>query len=88
MTHYLQVNLPIVMGMGDNKGLGDPGVKGVLLKFAYPRRDSRGMSCKRAVSFWLCHPQGVSDHSNSGLQKVMLVALNPEDPSHFGKHLL
>ena len=36
MTHYLQVDLLIIMGMGDSKGLGDPSMKGVLLKLAYP----------------------------------------------------
>ena len=44
MTHYLQVDLLIVMGMGDSKGLGDPGMEGVLLKLAHPRRDIHDMS--------------------------------------------
>ena len=76
------------MGMGDSKGLGDPGVEGVLLKLAHPCRDTRGTSHKRASFHRLLHPQGIDDHLDNGLQKVMLVTLGPEDLSHFGKLLL
>jgi len=67
MTRYLQVDLLIVMGMGDSKGLGDPSMEGVLLNLAYPRHDSHGTSCKRAGSFWLRHLQGISNHTDGSL---------------------
>ena len=75
------------MGMGDNEGLGDPGVKGILLKLAHPRRDTRGTSRKRAGFHRLRLLQGIDDHPNNGLQKVVLVTLGLKDPSHFGKLL-
>ena len=41
-AHCLQVNGLRIMRAGNNKGLGDPNVKGVLLKLAHPRRDIYG----------------------------------------------
>ena len=55
------------MRMGNGEGLGDPGVKGILLKLAHLRHDTHGMNHERAGSFWLRHPQGIDDHPNSGL---------------------
>ena len=88
MAHYLQVNLLSIMGMSDSKGLGDPGVEGVLLKLAHPCRDTRGTSHERAGFHRLCHPQGIDDHPDSSLQKVVLVTLDLKDPSHFGELLV
>ena len=88
MAHHLQVDLPIIMGTGNNEGLGDPGMKGVLLKLAHPRRDTCGANRERAGFRRLRHPQGIDDHPNSDLQKVVLITLGPKDPSHFGKLLL
>ena len=88
MAHYLQVNLLSIMGMSDSKGLGDPSVKGVILKMAHPRRDTCGTSRERAGYHRLRHPQGINDHPNSGLQKVVLVTLDLKDPSHFGELLV
>ena len=76
------------MGMSDSKGLGDPGVEGVLLKLAHSCHDTRGTSRERAGFHRLRHPQGINDHPDSSLQKVVLVTLVLEDPSHFGKLLL
>ena len=45
-AHYLQVNFLIIMRAGNSKGLGDPNVKGVLLKLAHPRRDIYSMGHK------------------------------------------
>ena len=45
-AHYLQVDLPIIMRAGNSEGLGDPNVKGILLKLAHPRHDTRGTNCK------------------------------------------
>ena len=76
------------MGMSDSKGLGDPSMEGVLHKLAHPCCDTRGTSRERAGFYRLLHPQGIDDHPDSSLQKVMLVTLGPEDPSHFSKLLL
>ena len=43
-AYYLQVNFLIIMRAGNSKGLGDPGMEGVLLKLAHPRRDIHDMS--------------------------------------------
>ena len=85
MTQSLQVDLLIVMGMGDSKGLGDPGAKGVFLKLAHPRRDTCGTSRKRAGLHWLHHLQGVKDSPDSDLQKVVPVAFSLKHPSHLGE---
>ena len=76
------------MGTGDSEGLGDPSVKGVLLKLAHPRCDTRGTSRERAGFHRLHHPQGIDDHPDSDLQKVVLVTLGLKDPSHFSKLLV
>ena len=88
LARYLQVDLPIIMGMGDSEGLDDPGVKGILLELAHPRHDTRGMSRERACFHRLRHSQGIDDHPDNSLQMVMLITLGLEDPSHFGKLLL
>ena len=81
LAHHLQVDLPIIMRMGDIKGLGDPGAKGVFLKLAHPRRDTYGMSHR------LHHLQGIKDHPDRSLQKIMLIALSLKGPSYMGKLL-
>ena len=45
-AHYLQVDFLIIMRVGNSKGLGDPGVKGILLKLAHPRHDTHGTGRK------------------------------------------
>ena len=45
-THRLQVDAFIVMRAGDGKGLGDPSVKGILLKLAHPRHNICGTGRK------------------------------------------
>ena len=67
--------------------MGDPGVKGVLLKLAHPRCDTRGMSRKRASFLRLRHPEVIKDHPDGGTQKIMLITLGLKNPSHFGELL-
>ena len=45
-AHFLQVNFLIIMRAGNSKGLGDPGMKGILLKLAHPRHNIYGMGRK------------------------------------------
>ena len=72
------------MRMGDSKGLDDPGVKGVFLELAHPRRDTCGASRKRAGLHRLHHLQGIKDHPDRSLQQIMLIALNLKGPSCMG----
>ena len=72
------------MSMGDGEGLGDPGVKGALLKLAHPSRDTSGTSRERAGLHWLHHIQGIKDHPDRSLQKIVLIALNLKGPSCMG----
>ena len=65
MAHYLQVDLPIIMRTGNGEGLGDPGVKGVLLKLADLRRYADSTSHKGTCPFLLRHLQAVADHRDS-----------------------
>ena len=44
MAHYLQVDIPIIMRMGNGEGLGDPSMKGALLKLTDPRHDTGSTS--------------------------------------------
>jgi hypothetical protein len=55
---------------------------------AHSSRDTRGTTRERASFHQLRHPQGIDDHPDSGLQKVVLVTLGLKDPSHFGKLLV
>ena len=45
-AHCLQVDFLIIMRAGNSKGLGDPGVKGVLLKLAHPCHNTHGTGRK------------------------------------------
>ena len=76
MAHYLQVDLPIIMRMGNNKGLGDPGVKGVLLKLANPRRYACGMSRKGTGPLLLRHLQVVAGPHGGRAQEIVLIAFD------------
>ena len=72
------------MGMGDGEGLGDPSVKSTLLKLAHPSRDTSGTSRKRAGLHRLRHLQGIKDHPDRSLQKIVLITLNLKGPSCIG----
>ena len=65
-AHHLQVDLILVMRMGNGEGLGDPDVKSTLLKLAHPSRDTSGMGRNGAGPRLLWHLQVVADHQNSG----------------------
>ena len=75
------------MSMGDGEGLGDPGMKGTLLKLAHPSRDTCDTSRERAGLHRLHHIQGIKDHPDRSLQKIVLVALSLKGPSYMGKLL-
>ena len=73
------------MRTGNSEGMGDPGVKGVLLNLAHPRRDTSGTSRKGAGPLFLRHLQVVTDHHNGGMQKIVLIAFGLKDPPHLGE---
>ena len=83
----LQVDLLLVMSMGNGEGLGDPGVKSTLLKLAHPSRDTCGTSRTWAGLHRLHHLQGIKDHPDRSLQMIVLIALSLKGPSYMAKLL-
>ena len=73
------------MRTGNSEGLGDPSVKGVLLKLAHPRHDTSGMSHKGAGPLFLRHLQIVVDHQDGSMKKIVLIAFDLKDPPHLGE---
>ena len=85
MAHYLQVDLPIIMRTGNNEGLGDPGVKGVHLKLADPRRYTSSTSRKGTGPLLLHHLQVVVGHHDGRAQEIMLIAFDLKKPPRLGE---
>ena len=73
------------MRTGNSEGLGDPGVKDVLLKLAHPRRDTSGTSRKGAGPLPLCHLQVIIDLHDGGTKKIVMIAFGLKDPPHLGE---
>ena len=85
MAYYLQVDLPIILRAGNSEGLGDPGVKGILLKLAHPRCDTSVMSRKGAGPLLLHHLQVVVGHHDGRAQEIMLIAFDLKKAPHLGE---
>ena len=85
MAHYLQVDLPIIMRTGNSEGLGDPSVKGVLLKLVDPRRYASGTSHKGTGPLLLRHLQVIIDRHDGRAQEIVLITFDLKKPPQLGE---
>ena len=73
------------MRTGNSEGLGDPGVKGVLLKLADPHRYASGTSGKGTGPLLLRHLQVIAGPHDGRAQEIMLIAFNLKKPLRLGE---
>ena len=71
--------------MINHEALINPGMKGIPLKLAHPRRDLNGMGHKRAGPLRPHHLKVIIDHSEGGAQDSKLIALRLKIPPRLGK---